>query len=213
MEVRFLGQVPFSEALAQQQAAWQRVHEGGPALLLGFESEPVITLGVRGQVSDDLISTTADLSQAGFTFAQLDRGGQATLHNPGQLVIFPIFDVRAHGARAWVCALAKATRETLAHWSVDSQWDEARPGVYTLKGKIAAMGVRIRHGISTHGVAINVSNRLEDFAHIRACGISAAPVDRIGTHTDPAAVFKIWVEKFQTSWPPSVETSCSQLTR
>lgn len=196
MTTRFLGRIPFSAALAHERDAWSTVvAAGSEGVVLGFESEPVITCGVRAD-DEDLILNRAQIAAAGFAIHRVDRGGQATIHNPGQLVIFPIVNVRSVGARAWVECLAEVTAETLFNFGVKCEWRADQPGLYTSRGKIMACGVRIRQGVSTHGIAINVSNRLEDFGLIRACGIFSAPIDRMGEGVALEDIFNVWCQNF-----------------
>lgn len=192
METRYLGLISFSNALAEEDAAFRSVSENGEPLVLGFEAKPVITLGVRGTAEADLTVPEIELSRRGFELFRVPRGGQATLHNPGQLVIFPVFKIGR--VRPWIELLAEVTRDTLSDFGVDCRWDACKPGLYTGRGKITAFGLKIREGISTHGLAINVHNRLEDFQLIRACGESDVQVDRFQRPIDLPAVFSIWCE-------------------
>jgi len=191
---RFLGRVNIGAALELQENFWRERRE----CLLGFESEPVITLGLRGRDGADLVLNRDVLTERGFQILSVDRGGQATLHNPGQLVIFPVCDVRRFGARGWIELLSQVTVETLRAFGVESAWRADCPGVYTSRGKIMSCGVRIRQGMSTHGIAINVCNDLNAFALIRACGVSGAAVDSIGEGFSPSAVFTRWCETFNS---------------
>jgi lipoyl(octanoyl) transferase len=196
MTSRFLGRIPFTQALAFEQDAFTTVLSAGlSGVILGFESDPVITRGVRASDADLILNRDA-ITARGFEICTVDRGGQATIHNPGQLVIFPIVNIRAVGARAWVESLAQVSRECLATFGIQSEWRESDPGLYTAKGKIMACGVRIRRGISTHGVSINVHNVLADFALIRACGVTNAPLDRMGEPFELQEVFNVWCAKF-----------------
>jgi lipoyl(octanoyl) transferase len=198
MDARFLGRIPFSEALQQEDEAFAAVlAKTSPGIILGFETDPVITLGRRASSGQDLLCDASELERLGFHVHHVDRGGQATIHNPGQLVIFPIWPVRAIGVRAWVESLAHITQLCLSEWNIESQWREKSPGLYTARGKIMACGVRVRRGISTHGLALNVNNQLTDFAMIRACGVHNAPVDRIARGANLASVFAQWTNKFR----------------
>jgi len=188
MQSEFLGLIHFGAALARQQEIFTRVRHGDNGVLLGFESEPVITLGIRAN-SEDLIKPE------GFALFNLDRGGQATIHNPGQLVIFPIVSVKMIGARRWIECLRDVTAQTLKGFDKPLQWNPQCPGLYSSTGKVVSIGIRVRRGISTHGLAINVRNRLEDFRAIRPCGVQDAPLDLVGDYplTD---IFNAWVENF-----------------
>jgi lipoate-protein ligase B len=195
MQRHFLGLIPFQQALHAQQEAWANCYKNQSDMILGFETPRTITLGVRG-TAEDLLVPTEHLKQQGFEVHHLDRAGQATLHNPGQLVIFPVVNIRDKGVREWVCHLLKTTVVCLKHFGLETKWDEAHPGVYSELGKVASLGVRIRRGISTHGIAINVSNRIEDFQVIRACGRSAAPIDKLGEQFTVRDVFEVWNELY-----------------
>lgn len=191
MKSRYLGRVAFDHAVeAQEQIKREILEAGGQGVLLGFETEPVITLGVRGEPERDIVF-------GGFEIRRVDRGGQATLHNPGQLVIFPVVPIRGVGVRNWIEGLAAVTITTLREWGVEAAWDESRPGLYTARGKIMSLGVRLTHGVSTHGLAINVCNNLGDFGAIRVCGASCAAMDRMGEEIKPERVFPVWVQNFQ----------------
>lgn len=196
MDSRFLGWVSFAAALEIQENLWREARVSRAGCLLGFESEPVITLGVRGESATDVVGDYQDLQRRGFAIHTLDRGGQATIHNPGQLVIFPVCDVREIGVRRWIDHLAEVSVRTLRAFGVESHWNPDCPGLYTERGKIMSCGVRVRHGISTHGIAINVSNQLEDFSLIRACGVSGARVDRMGEGLCLSEIFARWVTEF-----------------
>lgn len=195
MRADFLSYIPFNQALDRETAAFGRVRDGGEPEIIGFETGPVITLGVRGDDAD-LEWPAAEIVERGFEVVRIDRGGQATLHNPGQLVIFPVVDIRSFGARAWVDLLLEVSRVTIAGFGKESRCRAGQPGLYSDKGKIAAIGIRLRQGISTHGVSINVSNRLADFAAIRPCGVRGAPVDRLGAEYPLADVFAAWLKNF-----------------
>lgn len=190
----FLGQIPFARALARQAQAFAHAKATGEGLILGFESEPVVTLGCRGAESDILVP---DLSRRGFARVELDRGGQVTLHNPGQLVIFPVLPMRALGARAWICKLVETTKRMAALYGQALRWDARAPGLYAADGKVVAFGVRVRQGISTHGLAINVHNDLEPFTWIRACGHESSPVTRLSTDAPLNIIFDSWIEQLE----------------
>jgi len=195
MDHTYLGLIPFAKALELEQQAWSAVVTGpSEGVVLGFESEPVITLGVRGG-PEDLLWSESERAARGFSLVQLERGGQATLHNPGQLVIFPIMRIQEIGARAWVEQLLAVTGRTLKTFGAEVSCRKGQPGLFSSKGKVVSIGVRVRQGISTHGLAINVCNDLSHFEGIRPCGIIGAPMDRVGGETE--LVFAEWIRNFQ----------------
>jgi lipoate-protein ligase B len=164
----------------------------------------VITLGVRAALEVD-----APAVPEGVEIVEVDRGGQATLHNPGQLVIFPVLDVRRLGARVWVESLARATQRLA--WECGAQvlkYDPLKPGLYDEHGaKVAAIGVRIRHGVSTHGIALNISNDLNDFSWIRACGRVGAPMAHLKAYAPLAEMFALWVRCLQAEVDKAAQIS------
>lgn len=206
MQTTYLGLVPFSLALQRQEEVLQQRQD----TLLGFESEPVITLGVRGS-EEDIQWSSRQLASSGITLSRLDRGGQATLHHPGQLVIFPVVGVRAIGAKRWVDLLLKVTRETLRAYGKETVCRPGQPGLYSDSGKVASIGVRIKNGISTHGIAINVRNNLGEFACIRPCGVLNAPMDRLGGEERLESIFTCWVRNFELGMSHEL-TSSTKLT-
>jgi lipoate-protein ligase B len=204
----YLGKIALSRALARQEDAFGRVRAGGPDLILGFEADPpAITLGVRGNQGEDLLQPAEELRQAGFDLLQLDRGGQATLHGPGQLVIFPVVNIRRVGARAWVELLARVTRLMARRLAgQELRWNEAQPGLYENGDKIVAVGVRLRQGVSTHGLAINIRNDLGAFSRIRACGQAGARLGRLRTDLGLKEAFEFWCACFQEEFSGSIGT-------
>lgn len=189
----YMGRVPLERALSEQQIWLKRAAAGEYGCVLGFESEPVVTLGVRAGNADLLRS---DLQSQGFSVHTVDRGGQATLHNPGQLVIFPVLNVRGLGAKSWVCLLIKATQRLSAELGHPLRWDPAQPGLYSEHGKVVSLGVRLRQGVSTHGLAINLHNDLKPFQWIRACGRQGAAMAHLPTKLSLPEVFALWVKAF-----------------
>jgi lipoyl(octanoyl) transferase len=103
---------------------------------------------------------------------QIDRGGQVTFHGPGQLMIYPLIDLRRSniGIRNLVTALEQSVVDLVAEYKVDAVADPEAPGVYVDGDKLASVGLRIRRGSSFHGMALNVDIELEPFSRINPCG-------------------------------------------
>jgi lipoate-protein ligase B len=196
MQNRFLGRVRFKDALEIQNLEFERILRGESAgCLFGFESDPTVTLGRRGQTSD-LLRPREHWAARGFDVVEVDRGGQVTIHNPGQLVIFPVIPIAPRGPREFVCALSRATGQVTQALGKRAAWRESAPGLYTETGKIAALGLRFRRGVATHGLALNVRNDLAPFSWIVPCGAKGAPVDRLETKKSLAEIFELWVQSF-----------------
>ena len=169
---------------------------------MGLEHPPVVTLGVRGG-PQDLLFSSAYFANQGIECVTTDRGGEATFHNPGQLVIYPILHLKELGlsARTYVELLQNVTMRALESLGIASHKLRNEPGVFTARGKIASVGVRIANGVSRHGVAINVCNDLNGFSLIRVCGKAQQSMDRVAnygsfTGFSSEQLFGIW----QKAW-------------
>lgn len=194
----------YIEGLDHQQSCVDQVERGEEqGFILGFEHPRTITFGVRGDPARDLIKSQRELELDNFCLHQVRRGGEATLHNPGQLVIYPLLHLPTLGLklREYLDVLQRTTILVGERFQLSSAPLEGEPGLFTPKGKWAYFGLQIQKGVSTHGLAINVSNNLEDFRHIRACGVARAPQDKIENYTANVRidyVFDCWVESFQS---------------
>jgi lipoate-protein ligase B len=189
VQLRYLGLLNFKDALAEQERAVAEVQASGQDIILGFETKPTVTLGARGS-RDDLLVGEDIWAQMGYEVVQVDRGGQATIHNPGQLLIFPI--VKVDSVRDFTCRLIKVTRSFLEAQGLQTKWNEQAPGLYSEIGKVVSMGLRIRQKISTHGLAINVHNDLSAFSGIRVCGAEGAHMDNLDTTLGLEQLFLSW---------------------
>jgi lipoyl(octanoyl) transferase len=171
---RWLGRVPYQQTWqAMQRFTEQRSAATADEIWL-LEHDPVFTLGMN--------SDRAHLLAPGdIPVVQIDRGGQVTYHGPGQLVVYPLIDVRraAIGVRALVSALERAVIEYCAQFGVRADCQAAAPGVYVDGRKLASIGLRIRRGGSYHGLALNVSMDLEPFRRINPCGYAGLQMTQL----------------------------------
>ena len=172
----WLGEVEYDRAWALQAALVERRQQGlvGDTVLF-LEHPHVITLGRRGRM-DDVLLDVDRLAGAGIAVREVDRGGEVTYHGPRQLVGYPIIDIRSIGGPVrYVRALEAALIEALAAFDVSAHQRQGMPGVWVGEGdderKIAAIGLRVSRGVSSHGFALNVSTDLAYFEHIVACGV------------------------------------------
>ena len=167
------GVVEYGRALDWQHARAAALYAGseGEALAL-LQHPPVYTLGARGDDSHLLASPQA-LAAFGAEVVQTDRGGNVTFHGPGQLVAYPILNLRGRGmgVASYVRALEAIMIEAAARFGVQAERVRGRPGVWVDGAKLGAVGVRVSRGVSSHGLALNVSTDLEWFARIVPCGI------------------------------------------
>ncbi|KPQ24253.1 MULTISPECIES: lipoyl(octanoyl) transferase LipB [unclassified Halomonas] len=142
------------------------------------EHDPVFTQGQAGKPEHVLMPGDIPV-------VQTDRGGQVTYHGPGQVVLYPLLDVRRGqlGVRTLVTALENAVISVLAAYGVPARARPDAPGVYVAgdagEAKIASLGLRIRRGASFHGVALNVDGDLTPFSYINPCGYAGMPMTRL----------------------------------
>ena len=129
------------------------------------EHEPVFTLGQAGKPEHVL-------APGDIPVIQVDRGGQVTYHGPGQIVLYPLLDLRRLklGVREYVCRIEQAIIDTLGDWNIEALRREGAPGVYVAGAKIAALGIRVRRGCTFHGLAFNIAMDLSPFLRINPCG-------------------------------------------
>jgi len=135
------------------------------------EHEPVFTLGQAGKPEHVLMPGEIPV-------IHVDRGGQVTYHGPGQIVAYPLLDLRRLkiGVREYVDRIEQAVIDTLADWNIGAARRDGAPGVYVNGEKIAALGIRVRRGCSFHGLAFNVAMDLEPFSRINPCGYAGLRV-------------------------------------
>ncbi len=176
----WLGTMDYLEARDLQLSLVEKVHSGQePNTLLLLEHPHVYTKG-RLSKQSDVLMPEADLTAMGVPVYETDRGGQVTYHGPGQLVVYPIVNLKDWGGPVkYVRALEQVMIATLAEMGVTAHCESGNTGVWTDQGKIAAVGVKISRGIAFHGFAINVNTDLTYYQNIIPCGISDRPVTSI----------------------------------
>ncbi|MEO8671726.1 MAG: lipoyl(octanoyl) transferase LipB [Tahibacter sp.] len=147
-----------------------------------LQHEPVFTLGQAGK--PEHVLTAGDIP-----VVPVDRGGQVTYHGPGQIVAYPLLDLRrlGIGVRELVQRIEQAIIDTLEIWNIVARRREGAPGVYVGDAKVAALGLRIRRGCSYHGLALNVAMDLEPFRRINPCGYKGLLVTQVLDLGGPSA--------------------------
>ena len=173
-EVMDIGRADYDSALNLQQKLLAGKLEGDPVdYLILVEHDPVVTIGRRGS-EDDVRDDIAGLRDKGIQLRETGRGGAATYHGPGQLVGYPIMDLRRHGrdVHRYLRRLEKCIIETLEGMGIDAVRSDGLTGVWTRSRKIASIGIAVRRWITYHGFAINVSNDLSGFEAIIPCGMA-----------------------------------------
>ena len=172
--IRHLGLVPYEPTWRAMQRFTDERNASTRDEIWFLEHPPVFTLGLN--------ANRAHLKSVGdIPVVQIDRGGQVTYHGPGQLVVYPLIDLkrRALGVRQMVVALENAIIAFAAELGVAASGSRAAPGVYVDGAKLASIGLRIRRGASFHGLALNVTLDLKPFEQINVCGYPGLAVTRL----------------------------------
>ena len=142
-------------------------------IVLFLEHLPVFTLGRRG-VLDGLMVSESFLEKEGIPVIHVERGGDITFHGPGQLVVYPIIDLKALGLGVadYVTALEEVMIRTAADFEVKAERNPINRGVWVANNKLGSIGVAVRRGVAYHGLALNVNTSLTPFSWIHPCGLS-----------------------------------------
>jgi len=175
LNVRELGRLAYGEAFAlQRQLVEQRKQGLIPDQLLLVEHPHVITMGRNGHL-ENLLASDEVLSRSGIEFHRTDRGGDVTYHGPGQIVGYPILDLREwrRDVVEYVRNIEQVIIDALAEFGIAAGRSAGNTGVWVEgKGKIAAIGVHISRWVTSHGFALNVSTDLSYFQYIVPCGLT-----------------------------------------
>ena len=185
MRIFWLGQVPYSTALAlQADLALARRAGAVFDMLLLLTHPPTITMG-RAAADEHVLSSPDDLVRNGVTLHRVNRGGDVTYHDPGQLIGYPILDLALRGSdiHAYLRLLEQVIIDALTVWGISASRKPPHTGVWVHDRKIAAMGIAVRRWITTHGFAVNVSADLTGFQLIVPCGIREYGVTSISAET------------------------------
>jgi lipoyl(octanoyl) transferase len=173
-ELRDLGRVRYAEAFVLQQQFVERRKRGEiPDQLLIVEHPHVVTMG-RNAHDENLLCAPELLDRAGIEFHRTDRGGDVTYHGPGQIVGYPIFDLREwkRDVVAYVRGVEQVLIDAMAEFGIAAGREAGATGVWTEQGKIAAIGVHISRWVTSHGFALNVATDLNYFRYIVPCGLT-----------------------------------------
>jgi lipoic acid synthetase len=180
--VRWLGKVEYEPTWREMQRITDTRDANTPDEIWLLEHPPVFTQGLNGDPGHVLAAGDIPV-------VQIDRGGQVTYHGPGQLVVYPLIDIRRAGlgVRDLVTALERAVIAYCATLGIEAECRKNAPGVYVAGRKIASVGLRIRRGASYHGLAFNVNMDLEPFQRINPCGYAGLQMTQLAAQGQPDA--------------------------
>ena len=181
--VRWLGRVDYEPTWRAMQRFTDERGPLTPDELWLLEHPPVYTLGMNADPGHVLDAGTIPV-------VRIDRGGQVTYHGPGQLVAYPLVDVRRAGlgVRDLITAMERAVIRHAAGFGIEAQSRAGAPGVYAGGAKLASVGIRIRRGASYHGLALNVNMDLGPFARINPCGYAGLAMTQLASLGGPDTV-------------------------
>ncbi len=194
--------VEYSEGLKLQKLYEEKSLNNKTDFLLLLEHYPVITIGRSGKKSNVLINEK-ELKNKGISVYHTDRGGDATYHGPGQLVGYPILNLRFYkkDVKWYVQSLEEILIRTLNEYEIKAEMIPKLIGVWVNSKKIASIGVRIQKWITSHGFALNVNNNLTPFSYIIPCGIKDVEItsmkEILNREVDMGNLKEIIVEKFK----------------
>lgn len=190
-------QISYLDSLKKQEELKAKCLETNNNFALCFHCPTVITMGLRGS-EEDLLLSRSEYKKKNIPIISIKRGGQATLHSPGQLVLYPIANIKENKFRVkdFIHFIEQVTYKVFEQLGVSTHKEEGQAGLFTNKGKIAFFGIHITDGISQHGLAINVNNDLSLFDLIRSCGVSHRAHDKLSNYCKIAIqeIFSLWLK-------------------
>lgn len=181
--IKRLGRVDYASTMRAMQSLTDTRDASTPDEIWFLEHPPVFTLGMAGK-REHL------LAPGDIPVVQTERGGQVTYHGPGQLVVYPLIDLRRAklGVRDFVTALERAVIGYAAQLGIVAETRPRAPGVYVGERKLASLGIRVRRGSAYHGLALNVKLDLEPFTRINPCGYSGLEMTQLADLGGPETI-------------------------
>lgn len=179
MQIKYLGLIPYSDAMGIMDSIHAEIvaNPKKEGTILVVQHPPTVTMGKR-ELLEDMKTPPEQLKYKGVSYFKIDRGGSVTVHEPGQIVIYPIFHIeqQKQTVRSYVTNLEDAMIETARHFDLEITRDEINPGVWSGNNKLGAIGIQISNKVTKHGIAFNVNNSLETFTNIVPCGLKGRGV-------------------------------------
>lgn len=208
----YLGTVPYEIALKLQQELAQARAEGkiGDVLLL-LQHPSVFTMG-RFKGGEDIIVRPETLAREGIAVFQTNRGGGITCHGPGQLIGYPILDLKENclGVREYIRKLEAALIKSLLALGIQGHRVAEYPGVWAGEKKVCSIGIHVSRYITTHGFALNVTNDLRRFRYIRPCGLAGEVMTSVSELLGRSVEMETVIGKLLPSFSETFGLSCEQ---
>jgi lipoate-protein ligase B len=187
----FEAPIPYSAAMRlQDELVRRRIEETLPDMALFLEHTPVVTLGNRGR-TEHLVASPVELQQRGIDMVHASRGGDVTYHGPGQMIIYPIIHLGTNEAdtHGYLHNLEEIAIRTAADFGILAFRRSGKTGAWTDAGKLAAIGIRFKRWVTSHGMSFNVNPDLSGFSTIVPCGLvgeAVTSLERLLPDTCPA---------------------------
>lgn len=186
IEWSFLGRITYSKSLEIQRSIQNSIISGNDSScghILFLEHEPVITVGKFGN-QQNLLANEESLKKRGIELFQTERGGDFTYHGHGQLVCYPILDLKKMGlgVKKYIYLLEEVIILTLKDYEIEAERKSKIPGVWVGDSKIAFIGIYVKKHVTMHGFSLNIDNQAENFSHIIPCGISDLKITSISNY-------------------------------
>ena len=208
----YLGIVKYELSLKLQQRLMQARAEGKIAdVLLLLQHPPVFTIG-RFRGEEDIIVPPETLAREGIAVFHTNRGGGSTYHGPGQLVGYPIFNLKEKGlgVREYIWKLEAVIIKLLLALGIQGHRVAEYPGVWVGEKKVCSMGIHVSHYITTHGFALNVTNDLRYFEYIRPCGLASGVITSVSELLGHRVEVETVIGKLLRSFSETFGLSCEQ---
>lgn len=208
-QLKELGLTDYAEALRVQEITRSSVEAGADDTIILCEHPHVYTFG-KSADKNNLLINPEFLTEIKVQVFETERGGDITYHGPGQLVGYPIINLRSKGVgvKKYVTSLENSLISALASFGIEAYQVDGLTGIWVgrdteVKRKIGAIGIRIKNGVSMHGFALNVTTDLNYFNHIVPCGITDKQVTSIEKETGTGSLHtfsKVFIEEFEKEW-------------
>ena len=174
MQIEQLGTTPYNQAYDYQMELLKKLHEDDQKddVCMVLQHPAVFTLG-RNASPDNIHVPESFLHKKGIKLIRIERGGEVTYHGPGQIVCYPIINLRRNKLSVvdYVHTLEQIMLEVVLHFGINAKRDSRNHGIWLGDSKLGSIGIAVRHGISYHGLALNVNLDLEPFAWVNPCGL------------------------------------------
>ena len=175
MQIKQLGTTPYHQAYDYQMELLKKMHDDDQKddVCMILEHPAVFTLG-RNASNENMHVPETFLQEKGIKLIRIERGGEVTYHGPGQIVCYPIINLRRNKLSVvdYIQTLEQIMLEVVLHFGIKAKRDSRNHGIWLGDSKLGSIGIAVRHGISYHGLALNVNLDLEPFAWVNPCGLA-----------------------------------------